>query len=121
VFHTGEPTCIEIEFACPPALERPLLELVIVREDGVLAYDFSSRQAGIEIDQAARSGILKIYFDPLRLMKGKYTISVRMVNENAPDQVYDVRAQQYCFEVRTENFPYSGFVADLPCHWELLH
>ncbi len=121
LFQTGEPACIEIEFSCPTALEHPLLELVIMREDGVLVYDFSSRQAGLEIGHAAPSGLLKIHFDPLRLMKGKYAVRVRVVNERAPEKVYDARTQQDCFEVRTENFPYPGFVADLPCHWELLH
>lgn len=119
-FHTGEPACIEIEFVCPPELEHPLLEFVIMREDGVLVYDFSSCQAGLEIGRAAPSGLLKIHFDPLILMKGKYTVCIRMVNEHARHQVYDTRTQQDCFEVRTENFPYYGFVAELPCRWELL-
>jgi ABC-type polysaccharide/polyol phosphate transport system ATPase subunit len=121
LFYTGEPASIEIEFSCPSELERPLFELVIIRDDGVLVYDVSSRQAGLELGRAARSGILRIFFNPLRLMKGNYVASVRVVDEHAPEQVYDLRAQQDRFEVRTENFPYYGFVAELPCRWELLH
>ena len=118
--HTGEQYHCEIVMTCDTKLLHPLIHLLLTREDGVLVSEWYIDDL---VATEVREGklFLKATFEPLLLLQGDYSLSIRIVNAQHQNTIYYSQMDFYTFEVVTEEFPYEKglFVSEIPCSWSL--
>lgn len=113
---TGQPLRIAIEFEAAEALVAPLFQVRVVREDGVICCDLSTKHSELSRAAVTGRGSVTLALDRLDLNSGRYRFDVWAY---ADDWAYphDHRASACSLLVFGDGVPDA--VLNVPHHWEL--
>ncbi len=97
-FASGEPLVVEIHYAAPRPVERPIFGLAIHGGDGTHISGPNTRFADLEIPRVMGDGTLRYTIPEIPLLEGLYYISVASHNWD-DTEMFDYHDRLYPFQV----------------------
>ncbi len=108
-FETGEPMVIHVEFSVKRPVPNPTFAFAIHSSAGECVTGFNSRADNFFIDSITQKGEIIVEFPQLRLLSGKYFLTVAIFDEKS-FEAFDYHDQIYSFEVE-QTAHEAGFIS----------
>lgn len=120
-FLNSDDMIIEITYdAREELIEKPCIQIEIMRHDNLLISEIDSSQWGFSPNQIKGKGRILVYFSPLMLLKNLYDVGIRIFDRENPTRIYARRSGQDRFEVGSQDsYLRPGIVFNPPCVWTL--
>ena len=113
-FVTGREMKIEIHYRAKRRIEKPVFGFSIKTGNGFFIYGTNTQIMNVPIDFVEGDGVVTLSIEPLRLMEGKYFLSLAIHNQDHSVQ-YHRREDWHPFAVK--NPTSSHGVVHLDCRW----
>jgi len=120
-FQSGDELCVDIEYAVRRHVPEAVFEVTLQDGHGYSLGGITTRFDGIKVDMSRESGIVRLVFRPLLLLKGTYAINVH-VRDDQIQRYHDFRKRAAVFIVEGPSVAsreISGHV-NYPHAWEIL-
>jgi len=114
-FITGRAMTIEIHYRAKKRIENPVFGFSLKTGTGFFIFGTNTQIMKVPIEFVEGEGVVKLAIDPLRLMEGKYFLSLAIHNQDHSVQ-YHRREDWHPFAVK--NPTSSHGVVHLDCRWE---
>ncbi len=112
---TGEPMVVEIPYRARKRVEDPVFGYSIKTGNGFFIYGTNTQILNVPIGPVEGPGVVRLSFDPLNLMEGKYFLSLAIHSADHATQ-YHRREDWYPFAVKNASSAYGVF--QLNGRWE---
>lgn len=112
---TGRAMKIEIRYRAKKRIENPVFGFSLKTGTGFFIFGTNTQIMQVPVGFVEGEGVVTLTIDPLRLMEGKYFLSLAIHNQDHSVQ-YHRREDWYPFAVR--NPASSHGVVHLDCRWE---
>lgn len=100
VFSTGEELRLEMELEAPDVVSNIMVEINLVREDGLFCCGVSAGRESIVLDEAEKTVKFYLCFKELNLLNGSYHFDLNIVDGEAKSLFF---AGNVCtFQIRSE-------------------
>lgn len=112
---SGDSLWIAIDYVAPLAIEAPIFNVTLLRDDDLVCYDTNTQSAGITLSTIEGTGKIELCLSRLDLNTGRYYVDVG-VYEKDWTYAYDYHWRVYPLNVQAQH-QQSG-VLSLPCQWQ---
>ncbi|HVH66133.1 MAG TPA: ABC transporter ATP-binding protein [Candidatus Acidoferrum sp.] len=117
VFEPGDTMRLRVSYRCKEPIERPVIGVAIIRDDGVNCYGTNNKVGGYPIGEIRDQGSATLTIPSLNLLEAGYLVSVTIVDD-ADRVTYDHWDRRIEFRVRQQAGGPTG-VAFMPARWEV--
>jgi hypothetical protein len=115
VFKSDEPTELAIHYKMNKALQGYVFGFAFCTLEGIVITGSNTQLDKYDIPRITSSGIIKLYFEHLPLLSGKYILRVAVADENG--QAMDFYTDYMRFEIISADR--STGLASIPHKWEI--
>ncbi len=112
---TGEKLVVEIPYFARTRIEHPVFGYSIKTGNGFFIYGTNTQIMKVPMGPAEGHGVVRLNFEPLTLMEGKYFLSLAIHSEDHATQ-YHRREDWYPFAVKNASSAHGVF--QLNSRWE---
>ena len=114
-FITGRAMNIEIHYRAKKRIENPVFGFSIKTGNGFFIFGTNTQIMNVPIEFVEGEGVVNLAIEPLRLMEGKYFLSLAIHNQDHSVQ-YHRREDWHPFAVKNPTSAHG--VVHLDCRWE---
>lgn len=115
-FITGRALEVDIRYRAHRRVEKPVFGFALKTGNGFFLYGTNTQIMNVPIAAIEGEGRMRLRFDPLTLMEGKYFLSLAVHSWDHATQ-YHRREDWYPFAVKSASSAEGVF--QVPCRWEL--
>lgn len=105
---TGQPMVVEIPYFARTRIENPVFGYSIKTGNGFFIYGTNTQILNVPIGPVEGHGVVRLRFEPLALMEGKYFLSLAIHSADHATQ-YHRREDWYPFAVKNASSAYGVF------------
>ncbi len=114
-FVTGRTMKIEIHYRAKKRVEKPVFGFSVKTGNGFFIFGTNTQIMNVPIDFVEGDGVVELTVEPLRLMEGKYFLSLAIHNQDHTVQ-YHRREDWHPFAVKNPTSAHG--IVHLDCRWE---
>jgi ABC-type polysaccharide/polyol phosphate transport system ATPase subunit len=115
-FITGRRMIVEIGYRARTRIGQPVFGFSLKTGNGFFIFGTNTQIMEVPVPPLEGEGVVRLAFDPLTLMEGKYFLSLAIHSWDHATQ-YHRREDWYPFAVKNESTAHGVF--QLPCRWDV--
>lgn len=114
---TGATITLEVEFKVDRPLASPVFGVAIFNAEGACVYATNNREDGVPLSTLEQDGTLRVEYQDLPLLPGRYRVTVSVFSAPRSDTLIDSVALAEAFEIDTATR--EGGLVRLPHSWSV--